>query len=277
MPYTPIDAMAKITRIATFTSATCRRSGSFSSPSSVVSPPNGTTEKAANAAVAEMIGARAKRSASAARGRSSSLNINLMTSASGCSRPCQRTRVGPMRCCSAAARRRSTHTIPAAADNSATKTKTMSTSCATSSGVIGYRDHEGTKTRRRTTPALSKPFFVDLRALRAFVVPSPSVGSHRLGRAPGSKQGTAVLANVRLVFVAEMLQRRLHRGDRGVAEGAQRLAADVRRDAREQIEIAHLPLAVLDAAQDLVQPVGALAARRAFAARFVTVEMQQVL
>ena len=45
------------------------------------------TENAANAAQAEMIGAIANSSASAAFGRSSSLNISLMTSANGCSAP----------------------------------------------------------------------------------------------------------------------------------------------------------------------------------------------
>jgi hypothetical protein len=72
IPYTLIDAMANTTRMATLTSATCRRSGSFSRPNSVVEPPKGTTAKAANAHVAEMMGASAKRNASAALGRSSS-------------------------------------------------------------------------------------------------------------------------------------------------------------------------------------------------------------
>jgi len=97
--------------------------------------PNGTTAKAEKAAVAEMIGASANSSGSAARGRSSSLNISLMTSANGCSSPCQPTRVGPMRCCSSAATRRSTHTIAAAELSSATKMNSVRTICARSSGV----------------------------------------------------------------------------------------------------------------------------------------------
>ena len=60
------------------------------------------------AAVAEIIGASAKRNASAARGRSSSLNISLMTSASGWSAPLGPTRYGPTRCWSIAATLRST-------------------------------------------------------------------------------------------------------------------------------------------------------------------------
>jgi hypothetical protein len=83
MPYTLIDAIAKITSTATFTSATCRGIGSSRNPKKVVSAPNGTTAKAANAAVAEITGARAKSHLSAAAGRSSSLNISFTTSASG--------------------------------------------------------------------------------------------------------------------------------------------------------------------------------------------------
>ena len=48
-------------------------------------------------------------------------------------------------------------------------------------------------------------------------------------------------------------------------------------DADQQIDVAHLPFAVLDARQDLVEPVAALAARRALAARLVLVEVEQVL
>jgi hypothetical protein len=65
------------------TSATWSLSGSLSRPKNVVLAPNGTTANAAKAAVAEMIGASANSSGSAARGRSYSLNISLMTSAIG--------------------------------------------------------------------------------------------------------------------------------------------------------------------------------------------------
>ncbi len=88
----PIDVMAKITSSATFTSATPSSIGSLSRPNSVVSAPKGTTAKAANAAAAESMGAIEKRSASAAFGRSSSLNISLITSANGCSSPFGPTR-----------------------------------------------------------------------------------------------------------------------------------------------------------------------------------------
>ena len=125
-----------MTSTATLTSATCRRSGSSSSPKNVVEAPNGTTANAANAAVAEMIGASAKRIASAAPGRSSSLNISLSTSANGCIRPLGPTRYGPNRCCRNAATFRSTYTMTAEELSSATKTNSVRTIWATSSGVI---------------------------------------------------------------------------------------------------------------------------------------------
>src|SRR4051794_8547941 len=264
-----------MTRIATLTSATCRRSGSSSSPNSVVDAPKGTTANAANAAVAEMIGASAKRSGSAAFGRSSSLNISLMPSAKGCSGPCQPPRAGRSRCCSSAASRRSTHTIAAAEFSSMMKTKSVRTICATSKGVIKNKgNHEGTKTTKKHENNRSA-FFVCLRELRDFVV--ALMRSHRVLRAPWGRERAAAFLDVCLVLVPEMLQRRQHGRHRRVAEGAQGLAADVARDAREQIEVARLPLATLDAAQDLVEPVGAFSARRALAARLVAVKVQQIL
>src|SRR5262249_34431986 len=152
--------------------------------------------------------------------------------------------------------------MPAAAVSSITKTKRVRAIWATSSGVIClYRDHEDPKTRRPTMNPLYKTFFVRASCFRVFVVPAPapSVRSHGLARAPLGGQRAASFLDMRLVLMPEMLQRRQHRRDGGVAEGAQRLAADVGRDAGEQIEIAHLPFAALDAPQDLVQPVGPLA------------------
>src|SRR5262245_7509686 len=146
MPYTLIEAIANTTRTATLTSATCRCIEPGSHPKSVVSAPNGTTAKAANAQVAEMIGASANRNASAALGRSSSLNISLITSAIGCRRPLGPTRYGPSRCCSSAATLRSTYTIAAAEFSSMMKTKSVRAIWAMSSGVIRSTDHhEGTK------------------------------------------------------------------------------------------------------------------------------------
>src|SRR5688572_5743217 len=90
-------------------------------------------------------------------------------------------------------------------------------------------------------------------------------------RAPVGRQRAVSLADVGLELVAEVLQRRQHRRRRGIAEGAQRLADDVGCHPEEQVEILHLPLAPLDALKELVKPVAALAARRALAARLVTV------
>src|SRR5256885_5285671 len=112
------------------------------------------------------------------------------------------------------------------------KTKSVRTICAMSSGVIdARRDHEGTKTRRNTKNAFYKCCLRASSCFRAFVV-AASVRSHRLPRAPGCGEGAAAFCDVRFVFVAEVLQGRQHRRDRGVAERAQRLAGDVAGDAR---------------------------------------------
>ncbi len=148
IPYTLIDEIANTTRIATLTSATCSRNPSGITPKSVVSAPKGTTANAAKAQVAAMIGASANRNASAARGRSSSLNISLMMSASGWSNPLGPTRYGPRRCCRNAATFRSTYTMMAAEFSSMKKTKSVRPIWATSSGVIRSKgNHENTKTR----------------------------------------------------------------------------------------------------------------------------------
>ena len=83
-------------------------------------------------------------------------------------------------------------------------------------------------------------------------------------------------ADVRLVLRPEQLHRRQHGRRRRVAERAQRLADDVVGDAEQQVEILRLPFPALEARQQLEQPVAALAARRALAARLVAVEVQQV-
>src|SRR6267378_7467045 len=76
-----------------------------------------------------------------------------------------------------------------------------------------------------------------------------SVRVNPLARAPLGGQRASALFDVRLVFVAEVRQGREHRRHRGIAERAERLAGDVGGDARQQIEIARLPLAALDLAQ----------------------------
>src|SRR5581483_5611002 len=268
--------MAKTTSIATFTSATWSRSGSRRRPKGVVSAPKGTTANAAKAAVAEMIGAIANRRGSAARGRNSSLNISLTTSASGCSRPRGPTRYGPTRCCRNAASLRSKYTMSAAELSSITKTNSVRPSWASSSGVtIPLRRPATRPPARRAGPAGRPGDRTRDQTPRR--VPPESMGLDQRPGAPLGRQRAAALADVGLVFLPEVLQRCQHRRGGGVAEGAQRLAGDVAGDAAEQIEVAHRPLPALDPAKDLVEPVGALAAGRALPARLVAVEVQQVL
>src|SRR5437764_487161 len=104
-----------------------------------------------------------------------------------------------------------------------------------------------------------------------------SVSSYGLPGSPFSWQRAAPFLDVRFVLVPEVLQRGQHRRDRRVAERAKRFPGDVAGDAAQQIQIAHLPFAALDALQNLVQPIGSLAARRAFAAGLVTVKVEEVL
>ena len=63
------------------------------------------------------------------------------------------------------------------------------------------------------------------------------------------------------------------RADRTVGQGAERPAEDVVADVVEHVEVALLPAALLEVGQGLHQPPGALAARRALAARLVLVEL----
>ncbi len=53
-----MEATAKMTSTATFTSATVSDHRPVQQPEQVVGGPNGTTQKARNAVIAEMIGAR---------------------------------------------------------------------------------------------------------------------------------------------------------------------------------------------------------------------------
>ena len=72
----------------------------------------------------------------------------------------------------------------------------------------------------------------DLRDQQRRQTSASAVRAHRLPRAPVGRQRAAPFPDVRLVLVPEMLQRRQHRRDGGVAERAQRLAGDVAGDAR---------------------------------------------
>src|SRR5207247_2359259 len=77
---------------------------------------------------------------------------------------------------------------------------------------------------------------------------------------------TALVIDVVLELVAEMLDEALHRQRRGVAERADGSSRDVVRDRCQQLEIAVTALAVLDAVQTPPQPSGALPAGRALTA-----------
>jgi hypothetical protein len=81
---------------------------------------------------------------------------------------------------------------------------------------------------------------------------------------------------VRFVLGTEMLQRRQGWRRSRIAKGAQRLARDQIRDILEQGKVLEFSLPALDLGEDVHQPLGALAARRALAARLVSIETQQV-
>src|SRR5262245_27219099 len=91
------------------------------------------------------------------------------------------------------------------------------------------------------------------------VMRAPAARSRRAhGRAARLRQGlleglphpppAALLAHVVLVLVAELLERRLGRRDRGIAERAERLAGDRVADAPERLEVLLAPLTLLDPA-----------------------------
>src|SRR5690606_22909615 len=59
----------------------------------------------------------------------------------------------------------------------------------------------------------------------------------------------------------------------GVGEGADGPALHLVADLQEQVEVAEVALALVDAGEQLVEPAGAVAAGRALAARLVPVEV----
>src|SRR5690348_3561173 len=68
-------------------------------------------------------------------------------------------------------------------------------------------------------------------------------------------------------LVAELLDDRADAHHRGVAERAERVAADLLRHARHQVDVLRHRLAVRDVVEKDLHPVGALAAGGALAAR----------
>src|SRR5262249_14910267 len=99
-------------------------------------------------------------------------------------------------------------------------------------------------------------------------------GGHRRAGAPRRRHGAAAFPDVRLVLIAERLDRREYGRRRGIAERAERLAEDVVGDRQQEIDIARLAFTALDLPQHPVEPVAALPARRALPARLVFVEME---
>ena len=85
--------------------------------------------------------------------------------------------------------------------------------------------------------------------------------------------GQPPLRQVLEVLVAEVLDRARDRAGRAVTQGAERAAQDVVALVEQEVEVGLAADALLEVGQGLHQPPGALAARRALAARLVLVEL----
>src|SRR5947208_14176213 len=92
---------------------------------------------------------------------------------------------------------------------------------------------------------------------------------------PPVGEGAGLLLDVAVDLVLEALDERLHRTDRRVPQGAERIAADVVADREEDLAVALGPLAVLDPLEHRLHPVRPLAAGRALPARLVVEELRQ--
>src|SRR5947207_4525661 len=84
---------------------------------------------------------------------------------------------------------------------------------------------------------------------------------------------TLSVLDVILIFVAEELDAASEHARGGIAERAEGFAADVIADVEQQINISLAPLTMFEPVQDLGHPIGAFAAGRAFATRFVAIEL----
>src|SRR3954451_3662746 len=87
-------------------------------------------------------------------------------------------------------------------------------------------------------------------------------------------EGTAAFGEVLQVLGPEILDRRRDRTGRTVAEGAERAAQDVVADVQQFLQIRFAAVPVLQPAQDLNQPIGALPAGCALSAGLVGVELR---
>src|SRR5262245_34056546 len=103
--------------------------------------------------------------------------------------------------------------------------------CATRRGVIQEPQRtqctQRTRGTRRTLCGLREPCGSREPCGRSLVSP------YRLAGAPRGWQRAPAFPDVCLVLVTEILERGEYRRRGGVAEGAQRFAGDVRRDARQ--------------------------------------------
>src|SRR6187399_3077402 len=84
---------------------------------------------------------------------------------------------------------------------------------------------------------------------------------------------TLLVLDVVHEFVAEMLDKALHRQRGSIAQRADGAPGNVVRDVIQQVEVLHPALAMLDTVDHAVEPAGALAARRALAAGFLEVKI----
>src|SRR5438445_2432665 len=89
-------------------------------------------------------------------------------------------------------------------------------------------------------------------------------------------EGAALLADVRLVFVPEVLERAGDRRDLGVPKGADRAAGDVAAQSQQGREVVHLALPMVDPSKYLQQPQTSLPAGGALAAGLVVEEVQEI-
>src|SRR5215470_3090155 len=85
----------------------------------------------------------------------------------------------------------------------------------------------------------------------------------------------ALVIDVVLELVAEVLDETLHRQRRRIAERTDRSPSDIVGNGKQQIEILVFALPVLDAIDHAPQPARALAAWRALSAGFLEVEIRQ--
>src|SRR5206468_2945315 len=91
-----------------------------------------------------------------------------------------------------------------------------------------------------------------------------------------SRYRAALFRNMRFKLVAVFLDKRCRRHSCRIAERTNRIPHDVAADVENQIEIALLARAVLDAVKNLFHPVTAFAARAALAAGFVSEKTSEV-